>query len=136
MALFPPLTVEGLSVTDLTAGGLIVSVALFEFTPSFPVIDATVRVATGRVLTVKVARDAPEPIITVPNTAAADVLLESVIFRPPIGAGPLIFTDPREFAPPTTELGARFREVREGARIVRVALADPPFKVAVMVADF
>ena len=135
-AVFPPLTVEGLSVIDLTVGGLIVSVALFEVLPSFPVIDAVVRAATGSVLTVNVAFVLPAPTVTVANTVAEGVLLESVTLNPPDGAGLLSFTVPTELAPPATVLGTRINEVRVGALIVRVALADPAFSVAVIVADF
>jgi hypothetical protein len=84
----------------------------------------------------KVALVLPEPTSTAANTIAEDVLLESVTFNPPDGAGLLSFTVPTELAPPATVLGIRVREIRLGALIVRVALADPPFSVAVIVTDF
>jgi hypothetical protein len=70
---------------------------------------------TALVLTVNVALAAPDAIVTLEGTLAADVLLlESVICAPPDRAGPLNLTVAVDEFPPVTLVGFSDNEEREG----------------------
>jgi len=70
-------------------------------------------VATGLVVTVKVAVVAPAATVTLAGTcAAAALLLDRVTTAPPAGAAPLNLTVPVDEAPPSTEMGLRATELR------------------------
>ena len=135
VAIFPPLTVAGLSEINLTTGGVMVSVALCAVPPRFAVTNALVTAATGMVLTTKEALVRPELTTKVVNKLAEAVFVVSVIFNPPEGAGLESLTVPTELVPPATVLGTNEREVRLGELIISVPLADPPFSVAVTTTD-
>ena len=78
-------------------------------------------VATGLVLTVKVAVVALAATITLAGTRAAPVsLLDSVTVAPPTGAGPFSLTVPVDGFPPTTELGLRLIEFNVATTTVKV----------------
>jgi len=75
---------------------------------------------TGLVLTVKVALVTPAGTVTPEGTlAAAGLLLESRIWAPPAGAGPLRVTVPVEdCAPPTTLVGFSVSEETIGPTVM------------------
>jgi hypothetical protein len=105
VALFPPTTLVGFSVTLDTDGGFMVRVA-FALPPRVAVTVAVATAATGWVVTVNVAEVLPAGTVTLLGTVAADVLLlERVTAAPPIGAAPLSVTVPVEDDPPVTVLG-------------------------------
>jgi hypothetical protein len=80
-----------------------------------------VDVLTELVVTVKVALLAPEAMLTLAGTVAADVLLlESVTAAPDDGAAALSVTVPWDVLPPTTLLGF---SVREDSVAVEVVIA-------------
>ncbi len=63
-------------------------------------------VATGVVVTVNVAEDAPAATVTVAgNWAAAGLLLDSATTAPPVGAGLVRVSEPLTDVPPITEVG-------------------------------
>jgi hypothetical protein len=116
---FPPTKLAGFSVNDVGAGagggtGLTVSVADF-LTPLLAAEMVTeVDALTTLVLTVNVALLAPAATVTLAGVRAALVLLlESVTWTPPAGAGPLSVTMPVEEFPPTTLVGFNASEERE-----------------------
>jgi len=65
---------------------------------------------TGLVVTVKVAEELPAVTATFAGTAANELLLDSAIVMPPVGAGPVRVTVPVEGLPPVTAVGLRVRE--------------------------
>ena len=80
--------------------------------------------ATGLLLTMKVAVVAFAATVTLAGTCVAAVLLlDKVTTAPPAGAGPFKLTVPVEEFPPTTEVGLRLTEFRTGAGAVTVKLA-------------
>jgi len=88
--------------------------------------------ATALVVTVKVALVAPAGTVTLEGTlATAVLLLESVTWAPPAGAGPLRVTVPvDDCAPPTTLAGFRASDERgggaEGVTVSAAVLLTPP----------
>ena len=89
--------------------------------------------ATALVVTVKVALMAPAGTVTPLDgtLAAAILLLESVTWAPPAGAGPLRVTVPvDDCAPPTTLAGFRASDERggraEGVTVSAAVLLTPP----------
>ena len=69
-----------------------------------------VEAATALVFTVKVALVAPARTVTLAGTVAAVLLLESVTWAPPAGAGPFSVTVPVEEVPPVTLAGLRVND--------------------------
>ena len=69
---------------------------------------------TAPVLTVNVALLAPAAIVTLADTLAAPLLLESSTCAPPASAGPLSVTVPVEGDPPVTLVGFSVSEERVG----------------------
>jgi len=127
--LLPPLTLDGLSVTDRSAGGLTVTVACSETPLRLPVIVTPTCAATAVVLIVKVAEDLPAGMVTVAGTVAAFEPLESFTTSPPEGAGPLSVAVPVEGVPPVTVAGLREIEVNAGGSTVRVAFCVTPLRL-------
>src|SRR6267378_6365049 len=82
-----------------------------------------VEAATTLVVIVNVALVAPAGTVTLPDTVAAELLLDSVTCAPPVGAGPSSVTVPVELLPPATVVGLRASEERRtsGGFTVRVA---------------
>jgi hypothetical protein len=70
-------------------------------------IVADAALATGVVVTVKVAVVAPDATVTLAGTVAAALLLESDTAAPPLGAAPLRVTVPVDEVPPVTDAGLR-----------------------------
>ena len=82
-----------------------------------------VLLATGLVVTVKVAVVAFAATVTLAGTCAAAVLLlDRVTTAPPAGAGPFKVTVPVEEVPPITEAGFRVTELSVAAVTVKVAV--------------
>jgi hypothetical protein len=82
-----------------------------------------VLVATGLVVTVKVAVVAFAATVTLASTCAAVVLLlDSVTTAPPVGAGWLSVTVPVEDFPPITEAGFNVIVLSAPANTVKLAL--------------
>ena len=96
-----------------------------------------VTAATALVLTVKVALVVPAGTITLEDTLAAPLLLESATCAPPAGAGALSVTEPVEdCVPPVTLVG--FSESEDtvgsgGGVTVSVAVCVTPPRDAEMV---
>ena len=83
--------------------------------------------ATGLVVTVKVAVVAFAATVTLTGTwAAAVLLLDNVITAPPAGARPLNVTVPVDEFPPTTEVGFRPTEFSTAAVTVNPAVRVTP----------
>jgi len=117
----PPGSVE--TLRDFTAAAFTVNVALWV--PVFNVAEIVtgVLLATGVVVTVKVAVVAPAATVTLDGTVAAAVLLLlSVTTSPPVGAGPLNVTVPVDEVPPVTVAGFKLTVLGTGAETVKLAL--------------
>jgi|SRR5271165_3185010 len=75
-------------------------------------------VATGLVVTLKVAVVIPAVTVTVAGTcAAAALLLDRVTTAPPAGAGPFKVTVPVEVLPPKTDAGLMLTEETVGKEL-------------------
>ncbi len=113
----PPVTLVGFSVTEERVGracGSTVSEAVLV-TPAYDAEIVTgVDAVTALVLTVNVALLAPAAIVTLADTLAAPLLLESSTCAPPVSAGPLSVTVPVEGDPPVTLVGFSVSEERVG----------------------
>ena len=84
-------------------------------------------VATGLVVTVKVAVVAFAGTVTLAGTCAAAVLLlDRVTTAPPAGAGPFNVTVPVEDVPPITEEGLRVMDPSVAAVTVNVVVLVTP----------
>ena len=82
----PPVTEFGLTEIPVKVAAVIVSVAVWLVPLTDPVMIAEVLVATGTVLIVKVAVDAPAATITFAGTVAFVDPEERVTVVPPVGA--------------------------------------------------
>src|SRR6266550_7708406 len=116
----PPLTLVGLSVTEVSVGpgggcGVTVSEAVLV-TPAYNADIVTgVEAATAKVVTVNVALVVPAGTVTLAGTVAAAVLsLERETTAPPLRADALRTTLPVEADPPLTLVGFSVSEVRVG----------------------
>jgi hypothetical protein len=120
----PPTTVAGAIETDVSAGGLTVSVAVFVTLAYVAEIVTGVDDATAALVAVNDPVVCPAETKTLAGTeAAAGTLLVSVTLIPPVGAGPVSVTVPAEFAaPPTTATGAIVTDVSAGGLTVSVAV--------------
>jgi hypothetical protein len=81
----PPVTVEGLTLTEISGAGVTVSDAVWS-KPGVAVMSAVMLVLTGMVLTANVAVVWPAAIVTVAGTVAAAESLLKVTTTPPVGA--------------------------------------------------
>jgi len=131
----PPITEDGERVTLTKLGARIVSVAVWLVPLSEAEIVAAVVAATGVVVIVNVVELAPAGIVTVDDVLALVLLEVTVTVSPPAGAGPFRVKVPVEDVPPITEAGLTVTPVRVAGLMVRVAVTDVPFRVAVIVAD-
>lgn len=115
----PPTTLVGFSVSEERVGGggaagFTVSEADLVAPPYDAEIVIVVEAATALVLTVNEALVAPGATVTLDGTLATAVLvLESVTWAPPDGAGPLKVTVPVEEFPPVTLVGLSESEESE-----------------------
>ena len=107
----PPPTLAGFRVTEESAEGFTVSVAVLFVLFKLPVMVTVAVLATGLVLTVNVAVVAPAATVTLAGTCAAAVLLlDNVTTAPPVGAALLRVTVPVDEDPPMTLVGFKVTE--------------------------
>ena len=122
----PPVTVLGLSLSDVREATDTVSMVVFVV-PYDAVIVTDVEDATPLVVTVNVALFAPAAIVTLEGTFAADVLLLCRLTDDPsAGAAPFIVTFPVELFPPTTDVGLLVSDDNVGAFTVRIVVRVAP----------
>ena len=76
-------------VIEVRVAGLTVSTADCDDEPNVPIMVTDWTVATPVVMTIKVAVVWPAATVTVAGTVPAELLLESCITTPPVGAVPL-----------------------------------------------
>jgi hypothetical protein len=124
-----------LTETEDNADGLIVRAEVIETAPVVALIVAVVTAPTAEVATVNVAVVPPAATTTVDGTEAFVVLEANVTDNPPVGAGPLIVTDPVADDPPMTVVGLNVNPVRTGGLIIRVAETVVPPSVAEIEAE-
>jgi len=133
----PPVTVVGLSPTVTPLPAATVSAADLVPPLAAAVIFPVTFVLVAVVVTVKFAVEAPAGTVTVAGTVAfafADVSVTVTGSLAP--AAGVIVTVPVEETGPTTVLGFSVRPVTTGAVIVKVALFETPFAVAVIDGDW
>jgi hypothetical protein len=130
VVLFPPSTLAGTIVNDVSVGAVTVRGAETVVPFADADIVTVVCAATGDVVTVKVADVAPDGMTTGPLTEAAALFEDRLTVNPAAGAGALIVTVPVELAPPNTEVGLRLIAVTTWAVTVSEALAVPPLRDA------
>ena len=126
---------EGFKLTALATGALTVRVAVLVEVPMAAVMTGLALAATGIVVTGNVVDVCPAAIVTEAGTVAAAVTLD-VRFTvvPPVGAGPLIVTEPVDPVPPVTAVGLRVTPLTVGASMVTLTVFDwPPGSVPVTV---
>ena len=133
VALVPPLTVVGLTVTELNPTGVIVNVAVLAAVPEPAEIVAVVWVFTPEVATWNVAVVAPWATVTDAGTVALELLEFNGTTTPPEGAAAERVTVPVEEIPPTTAVGFTEIEFSVGGVSVNVAVLDTLPKVPVSV---
>ena len=132
----PPVTLDGLTVSEVSAGRSTVKVAVLVVLLSTAEIVTEVLADTGVVAIVNVAVVAPAATVTLAGTVAADVLLLVKVTTAPLaGAAPVRVTVPVEDVPPTTLEGLSETEVGTGARTVKVAVLVVPLRTAEIVTD-
>lgn len=122
----PPITDAGATVRLISAGESMVRVAVLVTLPSVPVMVEVAANATGVVVIVNVADEAPAATVTLAGVVAAALLDESDTTSPPVPAGPLSVTVPVELIPPITVEGATETLVSDAGLMVRVAFALAP----------
>jgi hypothetical protein len=117
-------TEVGLRLTELSAGGATVNVAVLD-EPLVAVIVTDVEEETAAVVTAKVAVVLPAATVTEAGTVAAAVLLlDKVTVAPLVGAAAANVTVPVDVVPPVTEVGLKLSELKEIGATVRVAVLD------------
>ena len=128
---FPPTTEVGLTLTESTPIGFIVSAAETVTVLKLAEIFADVRLVTGLVNTVKVPELCPAGTEMVAGTFAAFWSLAKLTTTPPGPAGPLKNTVPVEGDAPATVDGSSFTETKLRMSRVRIACKSP-FKLALI----
>ena len=112
------------------------STAVVVFPLRLAVSVVEVEEETAAVVTVKVALDWPDNIVTEFGNEAFVLLLASPTVSPFGPATPLIMIVPVDLPAPTTTDGFKLTDARAGGLIERVACTDVPFNVAVIVEFF
>ena len=130
----PPITDEGLAISDASAAGLIVSFAVSIKPADVADIVATDWEFTPAVVTLNDADCCPADTVTVPGVEAEARLLDRLTTVPAGPAGPLKVTVPDEELPPVTTVGVSASEESTAGTMVRAPFTDWPLAVAVMVA--
>ncbi len=119
----PPVTDVGFRLTPLGTGGVTPKLVVCVMLLYAAEMVTEVLLATGLVLTVKVAVVAFAATVTLEGTVAAAVLLLlRVTTAPPLGAGPLKVTVPVDELPPVTVSGLRLTELGTAAATVNPVL--------------
>jgi hypothetical protein len=131
----PPMTVDGESVSPVSTGGFIVSVAVFEVPARVAVIVTEAELETAVVLIGNVAELDPAVTVTLVGSVALVLLEVRLTVIPPVPAGPLRLTVPVEALPPMTEVGETDTLLSTGVLMVRVAVAVFVPWVPVIVAE-
>ena len=101
---------------------MIVRVAVAVIPFDVAVISTAFVELTADVLIVKVAEVLPAGIVTVVGAFAEDLLLETEITSPLVGAMEPMVIVPTEFLPPASEAGFRVSDLIAGGSIVNVAV--------------
>jgi hypothetical protein len=122
----PPVTLARLRLSAATRGGTTVSEPVWVAPAYEPEIVAVVAAATGFVVALKLALEAPAATVTLAGTETAPLLLESATCAPPAAAGPLSVTVPEAALPPVTLAGLVLRDERTAGITVREAVCDAP----------
>ena len=128
----PPVTVVGLSVSELTVAETIAidkGLLVKEEVPKTAVIVIDADNDDETVFTVKVAFKAPSDTATLTGTVAEVLLLDSATMIPPVVAGPDNVTGPSTGFPPTTSANDSVKDasvIDAGAVIVSELLSDTP----------
>jgi len=105
VTLVPPITEAGLTVKDLTTGGLTVRVVVCFPAAVLAEMVAPVALPTGIVLIAKVAVVFVAATVADAGTVATELVLPSFTTTPPVGAGAERVIVPFEPAPPRTLAG-------------------------------
>jgi hypothetical protein len=111
----PAVTVVGLSERADTVGEFTVRVAFSVTAPAVAEIVTDFAVVTAVVVAVNVAEVDPAAIVTKAGTVVEASLDARLTVKPPVGAAPVIVTDPVVEFPPVTVVGFRLNALRAGA---------------------
>src|SRR5258708_5674914 len=132
VAILPPRTTGGLTVSPVSAAARTVSEALCDWLPNAAVIFTTVSTAGAWVVTGNVVDTTFPDAVTWGGTAAmVGWSLDSVITTPPGGAAPLSVTRPCTVTPPETVSGASVSGCSTGGSRCSGAETEMPPKAAV-----
>ena len=134
METFPPGTELRLSVSPISLGGAIVSVAPCRLVSRTATMDAAISSGTGSVLIGKVAMVLPAATLIDAGKVADDVLLDSEMLTPPVGAGPVSVRVPVDAAPPATKGGDSDSDSTTAGLIVSVAVSLKDWALAFSIA--
>ena len=127
LALTPPVTCDGVTVSAVRAGAVIVSVAVRAMLPDAAVIVTRAGEVTWLVPIAKLPLTAPSATTTDDGTVAEVELLESATIMPPEGAGPLSTTVPVALVPPVTLAGSIVMALSCDGEIVIVRIPRPSY---------
>ena len=128
----PPTTEVGVTESPLRVTGLMVKDAVTVDVPITPLIVDVVKLATERVVTVKVADVEPDGTVTDEGVLALALLDDKVTTVPPGPAGPFKLNVPVDDDPPVTVVGERVRPSSPAGLILKVSEPLLPPRVAVI----
>ena len=111
----PPAVLDGLTVTEVRTGGITVIEVVCVTPLRTAETTAGVAVATGVVVTAKLALVLPSGMVADAGTLTAGLLLDKETTVPPVGAGPLNATVPVGEPPPVALAALKPNEDKERA---------------------